>query len=317
MVFTRIAGTGSAAAKRRVTNDDIAKLVETSHDWIVDRSGIHERYVLEEGEDLTQLCKEAALLALDAAVLDKNQIDMIILATTTPDRTFPSTAVLLQEQLGIAECPAFDIYAACAGFNYGLSLADSLIKTGQAEHILLLGAEALSRLIDWSDRSSCFLFGDGAGAVILSKSDTPGIIKTKMHASGQYKDLLYAPSGLGPNREPPHIMMSGNAVFKVAVHKLCDAVTEILEESGMDESQIDWLVPHQANLRIINAVAKRLKLPMERVVVNIDRYGNTSSASVPIALDEAVRDGRIKRGEVLLLESFGGGFTWGSAIIRY
>lgn len=316
-VYTRIAGTGSCIASKLVTNDDISKMVETNHDWIVERSGIHQRYVLAEGESLTGLAKVAAERAMDAAGVGKADIDMIILATTTPDRTFPSNAVLLQHELGIEDCPAFDVYAACAGFNYGLCIADSFMKTGQAKCILLLGAEALSRITNWQDRSSCFLFGDGVGAVVLQQSKESGIIAAKMHAAGQYKDLLYAGSGLNHKTEPPHIVMQGNAVFKVAVHKLCDAVVEILESSGMHESQVDWLVPHQANLRIINAVAKRLNLPMERVVINIEKYGNTSSASVPIALDEAVRDGRIKRGEVLLLESFGGGFTWGSALIRY
>ena len=313
----RIAGTGSCMGSKLVTNDDIAKLVDTTDEWIVERSGIKQRYVLAEGESLADISKVAAQRAMEAAGVTKDDIDMIILATTTPDRTFPSNAVLLQELLGIPECPAFDVYAACAGFNYGLSVADSMIKTGQAQCVLLLGAEALSRITDWQDRSSCFLFGDGVGAVVLQPSDEPGVIATKMHADGQYKDLLYAPSGLGPDFTRPLLTMKGNAVFKVAVHTLCNAVIEILEAAGMKESQVDWLVPHQANLRIISAVAKRLNLPMERVVVNIDRVGNTSSASVPIALDEAVRDGRIKRGEVLLLESFGGGFTWGSALIRY
>ena len=317
MKYTRIAGTGSCLGSKLITNDDIAKMVDTTPEWIIERSGIEQRYILGENESLTSLSLTASQRAIEAAGIDKHDIDMIIFATTTPDRTFPSTAILLQEQLGIASCPAFDLGAACAGFNYGLGLADSLIKSGQSKCILLIGAEALSRLVNWQDRSTCFLFGDGVGAAILQASDEPGVIGTRLHADGQYKDLLYASSGLGGAKERPYLMMLGNAVFKVAVNTLTDAVIEILHANGMHESQVDWLVPHQANLRIISAVAKRLSLPIERVVININKYGNTSSASIPIALDEAIRDGRIKRGETLLLESFGGGFAWGSALIRY
>ena len=317
MIYSRIVGTGSALPIRVVTNAEIEKRVETTDEWIVERSGIRERRILSPGEDLTSLAAQASLLALDMAGLLPSVIDMIILATTTPDQIFPSTAVLLQQRLGISGCPAFDVSAACAGFNYGLGIADAFIRSSQAKTILILGAEALSRIVDPTDRTTCFLFGDGVGAVLLQASTSPGVIGTKLHAAGEYKELLYAPSSFGDKEILPRVVMSGNAVFKVAVTTLEEAVIEILHENGMTQSQVDWLIPHQANLRIIKAVAKRLDLPMEKVIVNIEKYGNTSSASVPIALDDAIRGGQIKSGEILLLESFGGGFTWGSALIKY
>ncbi len=318
MKYSRIAGTGSCLPSKVLTNKDLEKIVDTDDKWIVERTGIKERRILGEGENITGLAEVATKRALEAANMVPNDIDLILLATTTPDRTFPSNAVLLQERLGIAECPAFDIAAACAGFNYGLVLADNFIRVGQAKNVLVLGAEALSRIVDWTDRSTCILFGDGVGAVIFSESDEPGIVCSKISAAGKYKDLLYAPTGLGPDAElSPKIAMAGSAVFKVAVNTLGKAVLDVLEKSGMEKSDIDWLVPHQANLRIIQAVAKKLDLTMDKVIITLDKQGNTSSASVPLALDQAIREGKIKRGDNILLESFGGGFTWGSAIIRY
>jgi 3-oxoacyl-[acyl-carrier-protein] synthase-3 len=306
-----------------VTNADLEKIVETTDEWIASRTGIRERRRAADGETTGDLAFYAATHALEAAGVKANEIDLIVLGTTTPDLIFPSTACLLQHRLGANGCAAFDVNAACSGFLYALGVADQFIRTGQAKKALVVGSETLSRMIDWTDRATCVLFGDGAGAVVLEASDEPGIITTKLHADGGYKHLLYNPVGVSAgflDGEPNHgirVMMTGNEVFKVAVKTLDRIVGETLEAANMHESDVDWLIPHQANLRIIEATAKRLKLSMDRVVVTVDRHGNTSSGSVPLALDEAVRAGRIQRGQTVLLEAFGGGFTWSSALLKY
>lgn len=312
-MYSYISGTGSYLPERVVTNKDFEKYLETSDEWIVDRTGIKERRIVAEDESVVDMSFAAAQKALAAANVSEKEIDLIIVATTTPDLVFPSVACTLQAKLkSTVPCPAFDIQAACGGFIYAMSIADLYIKQGQAKHVLVIGAEAMSRLMDWSDRGTCILFGDGAGAVILSASEKPGVIATHIHADGSCYPLLYSEKTGKPN-----IQMTGGEVFKQAVKYLSDVVDETLEKNNIKQSEIDWLVPHQANLRIIKATAKKLNLPIERVVVSVDRHGNTSAASVPLALDEAVRDGRIKRGELLLLEAFGAGFSWGSALVRY
>ncbi len=321
-MYSRIAGTGSYLPSHVVTNADLEHTVETTDEWIRSRTGIRERRKAADGETTGDLAYQASLRALEAAGIDGADIDLIILGTTTPDLIFPSTACLLQHRLGANGCAAFDVNAACSGFMYGLGIADKFICSGSAHKALVVGSETLSRMLDWSDRSTCVLFGDGAGAVVLEPSEEPGIITTKMHADGAYKDLLYNPVGVSAGflDEPNHgvrVMMRGHEIFKVAVRTLDRIVGETLETAGMQEADIDWLIPHQANLRIIEATAKRLGLSMDRVIVTIDRHGNTSSGSVPLALDEAVRAGRIERGQTLLLEAFGGGLTWSSALIRY
>jgi 3-oxoacyl-[acyl-carrier-protein] synthase-3 len=323
MAFARIAGTGSYLPEKVLTNDDLSKLVDTSDEWIASRTGIRERRRAADGETTGELAFYAATHALEAAGARASEIDLIVLGTTTPDLIFPSTACLLQHRLGANGCAAFDVNAACSGFLYALGVADKFIRTGQSKKALVIGSETLSRMIDWTDRSTCVLFGDGAGAVVLEPSDEPGIITTTLHADGGYKHLLYNPVGVSAgflDDEPNHgirVMMTGNEVFKVAVKTLDRIVGETLEAANMHESDVDWLIPHQANLRIIEATAKRLKLSMDRVVVTVDRHGNTSSGSVPLALDEAVRSGKIQRGQTLLLEAFGGGFTWSSALLKY
>jgi 3-oxoacyl-[acyl-carrier-protein] synthase-3 len=300
------------------TNHDLEKMVDTSHDWIVERTGIHQRHIAQDGENATSLGETAARRAMEAAGVGPEDIDMIIVATVTPDRTFPSTACLIQARLGVKGIPAFDITAACGGFVYGLSIADQFIKTGHKKRILVIGVELLSRLCDWTDRTTCILFADGAGAVVVGASEEPGILSTHIHADGSYEPLLYAPHPIADQTgDASFIHMSGNEVFKVAVRTLSQIVDETLEANGVSQDDIDWLVPHQANIRIIQATAKKLGLPMEQVVMTIDRHGNTSSASIPLALDEAVRDGRIQRGHMVMLEAFGGGFTWGSALLKY
>lgn len=320
--YARIVGTGSYLPDNIVTNADLEKQVETSDEWIRERTGIRQRHIALPGQTTGDLAFEAATRALDAAGMVASDIDLIVLGTTTPDIIFPSTACLLQHRLGANGCPAFDVNAACSGFVYALGIADKFIRSGAAKTALVVGAETLSRMIDWSDRGTCVLFGDGAGAVVLKADDTPGILSTHLHADGGYEHLLYNPVGVsrGFKDEPNHgvkVHMTGNEVFKVAVKTLDAVVDETLDANGLSRSDLDWLIPHQANLRIISATAKRLQMPMERVVVTVDRHGNTSAASVPLALDEAVRSGRVQRGELLLLEAFGGGFTWGSALIRY
>ena len=323
LIYSRIAGTGSYLPEKIVTNADLEKIVETTDEWIASRTGIRERRRAADGETTGDLAFYAATHALEAAGVKASEIDLIVLGTTTPDLIFPSTACLLQHRLGANGCAAFDVNAACSGFLYALGVADQFIRGGQSKKALVVGSETLSRMIDWTDRSTCVLFGDGAGAVVLEASSEPGIITTKLHADGGYKHLLYSPVGVSAgflDGEPNHgirVMMTGNEVFKVAVKTLDRIVGETLEAANMHESDIDWLIPHQANLRIIEATAKRLKLSMDRVVVTVDRHGNTSSGSVPLALDEAVRSGRIQRGQNVLLEAFGGGFTWSSALLKF
>ena len=322
MIYARIAGTGSYLPERVLTNADLERMVETSDQWVTERTGIRERRIAAPDETTGDLAFRAAQSALSDAGVKASELDLIVLGTTTPDIIFPSTACLLQHRLGANGCAAFDVNAACSGFMYALGIADQFIRNGQVRKALVVGSETLSRMLDWSDRSTCVLFGDGAGAVVLEASDEPGIIATRLHADGAYKHLLYNPVGVsaGFRDEPNHgvrVMMTGNEVFKVAVKTLDRVVDETLEAAGMHESDIDWLIPHQANLRIIEATAKRLKLSMDRVIVTVDRHGNTSSGSVPLALDEAVRSGKVQRGQTLLLEAFGGGFTWSSALLKY
>ncbi|MEO7199504.1 MAG: beta-ketoacyl-ACP synthase III [Dokdonella sp.] len=322
MLYSRIAGTGSYLPERIVTNKDLEEFVETSDEWIRTRTGIRERRMASDGETTGDLAFHAATRALEAAGIEASELDLIVLGTTTPDIIFPSTACLVQHRLGANGCAAFDVNAACSGFMYALGIADSFIRGGTVKKALVIGAETLTRMLDWNDRGTCVLFGDGAGAVVLEASEEPGILVTKLHADGGYKHLLYNPVGVsvGFKDEPNHgvrVMMTGNEVFKMAVRTLDRIVVETLEAAGMREDQIDWLIPHQANLRIIEATAKRLSMPMERVIVTVDRHGNTSSGSVPLALDEAVRSGKVQRGQHVLLEAFGGGFTWASALLRY
>ena len=322
-IFARIAGTGSYLPEKVLTNDDLSKIVDTTDEWIHSRTGIRERHIAAEGETTGDLGYQAALRALEAAGTDAADIDLIIVGTTTPDVIFPSTACLIQQRLGVAGCPAFDVNAACSGFVYALSVADNFIRSGAARTALVIGSETLTRMVDWTERTSCVLFGDGAGAVVLKADAETGILSTHLHADGSKRDLLYNPVGVsvGFKMDEPNagvrIRMSGNDVFKYAVKALDGVVDETLAANGLDKHDLDWLIPHQANLRIIEATAKRLDMPMDRVIVTVDRHGNTSSGSVPLALDEAVRSGRVQRGQLLLLEAFGGGFTWGSALLRY
>ncbi|GAB3732673.1 ketoacyl-ACP synthase III [Luteimonas pelagia] len=321
--YARIAGTGSYLPSRVVTNQELAERVDTSDEWIATRTGIRQRHVAAEGETTCDLAFHAATRAMEAAGVDAGELDLIVVGTTTPDLIFPSTACLLQARLGANGCPAFDVNAACSGFVYALSVADKFIRAGSARTVLVVGAETLTRMLDWNDRSTCVLFGDGAGAVVLKADAETGILSTHMHADGAKKELLWNPVGVSAGFRPEEpnagvrVLMTGNEVFKHAVKALDSVVEETLEANGLDRHDIDWLIPHQANLRIIEATAKRLDMPMERVVVTVDRHGNTSSGSVPLALDEAVRSGRVQRGQLLLLEAFGGGFTWGSALLRY
>ncbi|HMN34420.1 beta-ketoacyl-ACP synthase III [Denitratimonas tolerans] len=320
--YARIVGTGSYLPDNIVTNADLEKQVETSDEWIRERTGIRQRHIALPGQTTGDLAFEAATRALEAAGVDASEIDLLVLGTTTPDIIFPSTACLLQHRLGANGCAAFDVNAACSGFIYALGVANNFIRAGAAKTALVVGAETLSRMIDWSDRGTCVLFGDGAGAVVLKADTEAGVLSTHLHADGGHEHLLYNPVGVsrGFTDAPNHgvkVHMTGNEVFKFAVKTLDAVVDETLDANGLSRSDVDWLIPHQANLRIITATAKRLDMPMDRVVVTVDRHGNTSSASVPLALDEAVRSGRVQRGELLLLEAFGGGFTWGSALIRY
>ncbi|MFP3978497.1 beta-ketoacyl-ACP synthase III [Marinobacter sp. KMM 10035] len=322
MTFARIAGTGSYLPENIVTNKDLEKSVDTTDKWIRERTGIEQRHIAVKGQTTVDLAEQAALNAIDAAGIDASEIDLIVFATSTPDKIFPSSACILQARLGIRGCPAFDIQAVCSGFVYALSVADKFIKTGSSKKALVIGAEVFSRIIDWSDRGTCVLFGDGAGAVILEAHEETGILSTHIHADGQYEELLHVPCGIASNYDQvkagkAFVEMKGNEVFKVAVNTLGKIVDETLEANQMQKSDIDWLVPHQANLRIISATAKKLSMPMDQVVVTVNKHGNTSAASIPLALDVAVRDGRIQRNEVVLLEAFGGGFTWGSALLRY
>lgn len=320
-MFSRIMGTGSYLPDKILTNKDLEDIVDTSDQWITERTGIKQRHIAADNQTTCDLAEFAARNAIESAGIDPQSIDLIIVATTTPDRVFPSTACLLQQRLDIHGCPAFDVQAVCTGFVYALDIADKYIKTGAARRALIIGAETLSRIIDWSDRGTCVLFADGAGAVIIEASEEPGILSTHIHADGSFAELLTTNGGItevGTNRlDSIHIEMKGNEVFKMAVNTLGRIVDETLSANNMQKSDIDWLVPHQANIRIINATAKKLKMSTDHVVTTVQNHGNTSAASVPLALDTAVRDGRIKRGETILLEAFGGGFTWGSALIKY
>ncbi len=318
MIYSRIAGTGSHLPEKVITNFDLEKMVDTSDEWIRSRTGIERRHIAADGETTVDLAEHAARRALEAAGLAPGDVDFIAFGTTTPDLVFPNCGVLLQQRLGCRGVPAFSVEAACAGFMYALSIADKYVRCGESKRALVIGAETLSRITDWSDRATAVLFADGAGAVVLEPSEAPGVLSTHLHADGYYKDLLYCASGVSKGFGAKLVIsMAGNEVFKVAVTKLGAAVDETLAANGLDRTALDWLVPHQANIRIIQATARKLDLSMERVIVTIQEHGNTSAASVPLALDVAVRDGRIRRGELLLLEAFGGGFTWGSALVRY
>ena len=322
MIYSRITGTGSYLPDKVLTNHDLEKIVDTTDQWIRERTGISKRHIAADQQSTVDLAEPAARRALEAAGRTPQDVDLIIVATTTPDRVFPSTACLLQKNLDRHGCAAFDIQAVCTGFVYALGVADKFIKTGSASCALVVGAETLSRALDWTDRATCVLFGDGAGAVVLEASEEPGILSTHLHADGAYEHLLTVPGGVGQGYETLRgddrfVKMKGNEVFKVAVNTLGRIVDETLEANDLQKSDIDWLIPHQANIRIIQATARKLKMSMDHVVVTVDEHGNTSSASVPLALDTAVRDGRIKRGETLLMEAFGGGFTWGSALLRF
>jgi len=319
LTYSRILGTGSYLPARILTNADLEKLVETNDQWIVERTGIRERHIAAEGEFTSDLATQAARAALEVAGLAPDDIDLLLVATTTPDLVFPSTACIVQSKLGMTNGkPAFDLQAVCSGFVYALSVADQFIKTGAAKHVLVIGAETLSRITDWNDRGNCILWGDGAGAVVLSASAEPGIIATHIHADGRHKELLRTSTGPSTGLHEPALMrMEGNAVFKMAVNTLDRIVDETLEANGLQKSDIDWLVPHQANIRIISATAKKLGMSMDHVVTTVAGHGNTSAASVPLAFDVAVRDGRIQRGQTVLMEAFGGGFTWGSALLKY
>jgi 3-oxoacyl-[acyl-carrier-protein] synthase-3 len=319
LTYSRILGTGSYLPARILTNADLEKLVETNDQWIVDRTGIRERHIAAEGEFTSDLATAAARAALDVAGLAPDDIDLLLVATTTPDLVFPSTACIVQSKLGMTNGkPAFDLQAVCSGFVYALSVADQFIKTGAAKHVLVIGAETLSRITDWNDRGNCILWGDGAGAVVVGASAEPGIIATHIHADGRHKELLRTTNGPSTALKEPALMrMEGNAVFKMAVNTLDRIVDETLEANGLQKTDIDWLVPHQANIRIISATAKKLGMSMDNVVTTVAGHGNTSAASVPLAFDVAVRDGRIKRGQTVLMEAFGGGFTWGSALLKY
>ena len=322
MTYAGITGTGSYLPEKVLTNHDLEQMVDTSDAWIRERTGIGKRHVAAEGETTCDLAEVASRAAMSQAHVGPEDIDLIIVATTTPDRVFPSTACMLQERLGNRGCTAFDVQAVCTGFVYALGVADKFIRSGSHRCALVVGAETLSRIIDWTDRTTCVLFGDGAGAVVLQAQDEPGVVATHLHADGSYKDLLTVPAGVSQGYDvlqdkEAFIQMRGNEVFRVAVNTLGQIVDETLEKNGLVKADIDWLVPHQANVRIINATARKLGLPMDHVVQTIEEHGNTSAASIPLALDVAVRDGRIKRGNKLLLEAFGGGFTWGSALIDY
>jgi len=322
MTYSKIAGTGSYLPERVMHNKEFEALVDTSDDWITERTGIKRRHIAADDEKTSDMGIAAAREAIAAAKIDVSDIDLIILATTTPDKVFPSTACIVQRRLELHTIPAFDIHAACSGFIYALDVADRFIRTGGAANVLVIGSETYSRILDWSDRATCVLFGDGAGAIVLSATDKPGVMSTHIHADGEFEESLHVPAGISSGyesirAESAFIHMKGHEVFKKAVGTLGSMARETLSMNNIDKHDIDWLIPHQANLRIIKAAAKKLDLPMEHVIVTVDEQANTSSASIPLALDTAIRDGRVKRGELLLFEAFGAGFTWGSALVRY
>lgn len=318
-IFSRIVGTGSYLPEKILTNRDLELLVDTSDEWIYTRTGIRQRHIAADNENASDLALAASRKAIEAAGIEPSDIDLIIVATTTSDMVFPSTACLLQAKLGLTHGAAFDVQAVCSGFIYGLATADHFMKSGQFRHVLVVGTEVYSRILDWKDRATCVLFGDGAGAVVLAKNKEPGIMASRLHSDGRYAKILCVPGHLsrGAVSGRPLLQMEGSAVFKLAVKVLGEVATETLEAGGLAQSALDWLIPHQANIRIIQATAKKLGLGMDRVVATVDRHANTSAASVPLALDEAVRDGRIRAGQHVLLEGVGGGFTWGAVLVRW
>jgi 3-oxoacyl-[acyl-carrier-protein] synthase-3 len=323
-IYSRISGTGSFLPPRRLTNADlVAELatqgIESSDEWIVERTGIRARHFVDAGMGSSDLGAEAARRAIAAAGCQASDIDLIIVATSTPDMVFPSTAALLQNKLGIVGCPVFDVQAVCSGFIYALTVADAMIKTGTAQRALVIGAEVFSRILDFKDRTTCVLFGDGAGAVVLEASDTPGILATDIHADGKYSEILCVPGHVsgGAILGDPVLKMDGQAVFKLAVGVLEETARASLSKAGLNDTDIDWLIPHQANIRIMQSTARKLKMPMEKVIVTVDQHGNTSAASIPLALDHGVRSGQITKGQTLMLEGVGGGFTWGSVLLKY
>lgn len=317
-LYSKIAGTGSYLPKKVLTNKDLESRVETSDEWVFSRTGIRERHIAADDENASDLALKASQRALDAAGVKADELDLIIVATTTPDMVFPSTACILQAKLGAKNCPAFDVQAVCSGFVYALATADHFMKSGQYRNALVVGAEVYSRILDWEDRGTCVLFGDGAGAVVLRQSDAPGILSSHLHADGSHANILSVPGTVcgGKVSGRPLLQMEGNAVFKFAVRVLEEVALEALAKNALDKSAIDWLIPHQANIRIIQATARKLGLPMEKVITTVDRHANTSAASIPLALDLAVRDGRIRAGQHVLLEGVGGGFTWGAVLVK-
>jgi 3-oxoacyl-[acyl-carrier-protein] synthase III len=319
MIYSRITGTGSYLPQKVLSNVDLESMVDTSDEWIYTRTGIRQRHVAADDELCSDLALKAAEPAIEAAGIAREEIDLIIVATSTPDMIFPSSACILQDKLGVKGGPAFDIQAVCSGFIYGLATADKFIRSGQHKCALVIGAEIFSRILDWTDRGTCVLFGDGAGAVILQASDVPGVLSSHLHADGSYKDILCVPGSInaGKVQGRPFLKMEGNAVFKFAVRVLEEVALEALAANGMQKEEIDWMIPHQANTRIIYATARKLHLEPGKVIVTVDRHGNTSAASIPLALDEAVRDGRVKPGQRVLLEGVGGGFTWGSVLLKW
>ena len=313
-----VLGVGSALPKRKVTNEELAERVDTSDQWIVERTGIRSRYIAADGETTASLATDAARRALEHAGIDATDIQLIVLATATPDQTFPSSATKVQAALGIADCIAFDVHAVCTGFLYALTVADSMLRSGSANKALVIGAETFSRILDWEDRTTCVLFGDGAGALVLGAEETDsGILATKLHADGRHNDLLFVDGGPSTTGTVGKLRMKGREVFRHAVVNLAGVLNEVLAEAGLSSADVDWVVPHQANARILDATAKKLGLPSEKVVVTVGEHANTSAASVPLAFDTAVKDGRIQRGDIVVLEAMGGGFTWGAAALRY